>query len=108
MAIYDGTELRRRFLMTVTRNRQWAEFFEFHGIAPFELTYEQVQRDPDRSIDAILALLGETRSDSAIAQHRELRVQRSMETEEWIARFAEENSDLMDQRYRPFRSTGNL
>lgn len=106
-AVYDGPELRRRFQMTVTRNQQWVEFFELHGIVPFELTYEQVQVDPDRSIEAILSLAGETRSDRIPTKQRELRVQRSSETEEWIARFADENPDLMDQRYRPFRRTGN-
>jgi len=107
VAVYDGAELRRRFLMTVRRNQQWVEFFGLHGIAPFELTYEQVQIDPARSIEAILDFVGERRSNSAGTQRRELTVQRSSETEEWIVRFAEENPDLMDQRFRPFRGTGN-
>jgi LPS sulfotransferase NodH len=102
-AVYDGPELRRRFQMTVRRNEQWVEFFELHGITPFELTYEQVQRDPDRSIEAILDFVGEQPSTVAGTKQRELKVQRSSETEEWILRFAEESPDLMDQRYRPFR-----
>ena len=100
VAIYDGGELRRRFLMVLERNQLWADFFELHDVTPFKLTYEQVQADPDRSIDSILALVGEERSSSALTQQRELRVQRSTETGEWIDRFTEENPDLIDQRFR--------
>ena len=100
-AHYDGKELRRRFLMVLERNQRWIDFFEQHGIIPFELSYEQVQADPNRSIDEILIWLGEERSNSTIGQKRDLKVQRSSETEEWIVRFAEENPELMAQRFRP-------
>jgi len=97
---YDGKEIRRRFLMTVERNNQWVDFFERHGITPFFLTYEQVQADPNHAIDEMLAWVGETRSSVRVDQQRNLQVQRSTETEEWIERFIEENPDLVDLRYR--------
>ena len=100
VAVYDGPELRRRFLMTLERNQRWVEFFERHGITPFELTYEQVQADPMRSIDEILAWMGEAHANPVSIQTRDLKVQRNAETEEWIARFTEENPDLVDQRFR--------
>lgn len=100
VAHYDGRELRRRFLMVLERNQRWSDFFAENGIAPYELTYEQVQADPDRSIDEILTWVGEDRSNAAVVQHRDLQVQRSSETEEWISRFTEENPDLVGQRYR--------
>ena len=100
VAHYDGPELRRRFLMVIERNQQWADFFEQRGITPFELTYEQVQADSERVIDEILAWMGETRSTSDFEQELNLRVQRSAETEEWIARFIEEYPELIELRYR--------
>ena len=100
-AHYDGPELRRRFLMVIERNQQWADFFNQQGITPFELTYEQVQEDSEHAIEEILVWIGETRSTSDLEQHRNLQVQRSAETREWIVRFAEENPELMAQRFRP-------
>jgi LPS sulfotransferase NodH len=64
------------------------------------LTYEQVQSDPNHAIDEMLAWAGETRSTVGVDQQRNLQVQRSTETEEWIKRFTEENPDLVDLRYR--------
>lgn len=101
VANYDGPELRRRFLMTVERNQRWAEFFRQEGIEPFELTYEQVQADPNRSIDEILEWMGETRGQPVVTEQSGLRVQRTSETEEWVDRFTEENPDLIGQRFRP-------
>ena len=99
-AVYDGPELRRRFLMTVERNQLWVEFFQQQGITPFELTYEQVQADPVGSIDQILAWVDEKASNPVSIEQPALQVQRSSETEEWIARFSEENPDLIGLRYR--------
>jgi LPS sulfotransferase NodH len=100
-ANYDGPELRRRFLMTVERNQRWAEFFRQERIEPFELTYEQVQADPNQSIDEILDWIGEKRARPLVTEQCGLQVQRSSETEVWIARFTEENPDLIGQRFRP-------
>jgi LPS sulfotransferase NodH len=100
-AHYDGPELRRRYLMVIERNQQWVDFFARQGITPFELTYEQVQANPEHAIDEILTWIGETRSTSDLEQQRNLQVQRSAETEEWTVRFAEENPELMAQRFRP-------
>jgi LPS sulfotransferase NodH len=107
-AHYDGPELRRRFLMVIERNQQWVDYFEKQGITPFELTYEQVQADPDSAIDEVLTLVDETRSTSGVEKQRNLQVQRSAETEEWIARFTEENPDLIDLRYRARRRNREL
>lgn len=100
-ALYDGEELRRRFLMVVERNQRWMSFFNHNAITPFELTYEQVQADQNRSVDEILTWVGEARTNSVLGKHRDLKVQRGTETQEWIARFTEENPDLISQRFRP-------
>ena len=87
--------------MVIERNQKWVDFFVQQGITPFELTYEQVQEDPEHAIEEILVWMGETRATTDFEQQRNLQVQRSAETEEWIARFAEENPELMSQRFRP-------
>ena len=68
-------------------NEAWRQWFADARIEPFELAYEALDEDPDRSARSVLAFLGLEAPDGKI-EAPNVRMADSLSTE-WISRYKE-------------------
>jgi LPS sulfotransferase NodH len=55
--VYDAEAITRALARIQHENDQWTHYFSEHGIAPLHITYEQLTRDTDTTIQAIMSFI---------------------------------------------------
>jgi trehalose 2-sulfotransferase len=93
---YDLGDLREVFVSLERGSQGWDDWFAARHIEPLPLFYEDVVEDLGGAVDAVLALLGETRTTEIVPRHGRLADERSAR---WIGRFLDEAPDLAARRW---------
>ena len=82
---FDAPAIRRFVELMERQDAQWGQWFLAHGIAPLEVAYESLDRDPEATVGAVLDHLG-VGADVALAQPRVKR-QADRLTEQYVERY---------------------
>lgn len=85
-AEYDYDRILGMVAFAEQSHAHWHAFFAANGLTPYRLTYEELARDFERTVQALLAALG---NDSAVPPRRMQR-QSGSATEEMVLRFLRE------------------
>jgi LPS sulfotransferase NodH len=86
---FDAIDLKRQ--MCEREDRQWARFFEQNGIEPFELVYEDLEKEPELLLASLASHLGGHPGIGRPRPERRIHVQRNAATEELVARYRAEH-----------------
>jgi LPS sulfotransferase NodH len=96
---YDAHLIRQHLATTVRDQARWALFFARTAISPLPVFYEDVVADPQTVVDRIAAFIDVKQRAVIRSEVIELNIQRDALTEEWRARFLQEEGgrDVIDQ-----------
>jgi trehalose 2-sulfotransferase len=98
VASYDPILIKTRLTTTVKEQARWSLFFFRTGIKPLEITYEDVEANPQAAVDQVADMIGIEERPPINLSIIELHPQRDRITEEWRARFLREEGspDVLD------------
>lgn len=88
---YDAERIGASVAELSAQDRGWREWFAEHGIAPLQLEYEDLSRDPRFGLRKVLTALGR---DASLADDSAPTTARLADEESarWVARFREQRS----------------
>ena len=89
-ADYDGGKIGALVAELTEQDRGWREWFSRHGIAPLQLQYEELSRDPRVGVRKVLIALGQDPSRADDCRRTTARLA-DEESAQWVTRFREEN-----------------
>lgn len=89
---YSADAVARSLLHVLDGRAHWTRWFAEQGIEPLRFSYEQVAADYERSMRAVLAMLGE---DPAEIPPPQVQRQAGARNREWAERFTAERPDLV-------------
>jgi LPS sulfotransferase NodH len=90
-ADYDADKIGATVAELSAQDRGWHDWFAAHAIAPLQLKYEDLSRDPRSNLRKVLTALGR---DASLADHSTPATARLADEESarWVARFREESA----------------
>lgn len=94
VARYDASMISGAIAHQLKEERRVRHYFAVNGIAPLELTYEDLSAEPQAAIDGVAAFLGVAEPARIRADLIELTVQRDAVNDEWRDRYVSERRDL--------------
>ncbi|HKK15779.1 MAG TPA: Stf0 family sulfotransferase [Gammaproteobacteria bacterium] len=91
---YSARGIHRRLRYLANSEARWRIFFTRNGISPLELWYEDIIRDPLKTIADIASLAGIEIDRSIIKTDVYTKPQRTSLNEEWKQRYLQEMADI--------------
>ena len=90
---YDFAAIRAARDRILREEERWRDFFRRNGIAPLELTYDELCEDLQAAVGRVLAHIGEDSSRERVERaHSKYVKLADARTEEWVARFQAESA----------------
>ena len=86
---YNKEEITRYILFSCYQDHLWVEFFKSHGIQPLEISYEQLDRFPRKTLKKVSQFIGiyfNFDSEKFVQTQNTGRL-RNAETEEFLMRY---------------------
>ncbi|MGU3537104.1 Stf0 family sulfotransferase [Methylobacterium sp. A54F] len=90
---YDPEAIETYLGQVCQRNARWDMFFARTGIAPVEVLYEDLARDPQAAVDRVSHALGLADRPAIAPGAVKLQVQRDAASRDWRERFIAERGD---------------
>lgn len=89
---YDREAIARMLSVTAAGHARWRAYFAAKGIAPLDLSYEDIVRDPAGTVSKVASELGEPQG-SVDPSMVDLEIQRDDLNDRWRQRFIREAAD---------------
>lgn len=97
---FSADEISETIVELSRRDSQWTAYFARLGLDPLDVSYEEVERDPERVLQAIADAAGIDLGDSKTVAPRMFQKQRTALNAEWRLQFLAEMGDP-DQFFAP-------